>query len=827
MTATTTTTALPSSPFVESENKTLIKCDRGDVTTKVVSCEWPPSPLATLDDDDEQKSGCDGHAGAPAHGGSDIVLATHAHPPSHPHHPSPYAMPPSPPPPGPPTSTATTTASNASRHGGGGSSPPPPPPRIRLRPSLSAMPSCASSTCSSSSSSAASSMKGATTKAVHAPPGAPASSPLPPPWPPTRLVHTVSSSLVLEKKKASLGSRFRHAWKRKAGPDSGASNPVVAAETTSPTRRPPSFSSKTSSSSTMSSLSSSSPPHQQELASLGSSPPPSAASPCLNHSENARRRQPKPALAKSAVPPADPCSNSSNAPPCSPSPVFSPIPRYLTPSISKKRHSTASSTQQQQQPRQQQPRHPNSNVHATSVATVRASWQPKATQAVEIVEKEMPPQPQPSSSRFLTAFQKLRQQKPSPAPTMGNESIIPMRTTSLADRIKNKFPLSSPSTFRAPPGGTKPSTPSPAAISLANVTPGATPTTPTTPTTAQPARNWSQFPYSISTSIVPRHRRSCSPTATTPKTPTISMSTRPSSVAAASSQKQQNNTTNPSTTICPSPPPRRASRHLGYLAKSSNRAKCSPQVSPLTVDTKCHPQRMMSPPPSSTSSSRSGDQPPPYSALTEKQRPHSHYATSNHHGVCIDAHPLDTGALIISPSCSNSSTSSANTASTESPVTAASSATVQVAASSSTSSSSTSSITSSVSSSISASKVARPRKKIRKPTSTAAATATIGNASSSPVPLDKKDDAVTPILRASSPATAANSSKKKHVRFVSTTMVQDTFSKHDYDRASDPYAACARLTALLANQIKEELNAFKLHEMVVHHQSRANTHFFL
>ncbi|KAI8089429.1 uncharacterized protein BX664DRAFT_245448, partial [Halteromyces radiatus] len=56
--------------------------------------------------------------------------------------------------------------------------------------------------------------------------------------------------------------------------------------------------------------------------------------------------------------------------------------------------------------------------------------------------------------------------------------------------------------------------------------------------------------------------------------------------------------------------------------------------------------------------------------------------------------------------------------------------------------------------------------------------------------------------------------------FITTTKVQDTFSKHDYDRASDPYAVCTRLTALLAQQIKDELNTFKLQEMMVHHQSR-------
>lgn len=69
--------------------------------------------------------------------------------------------------------------------------------------------------------------------------------------------------------------------------------------------------------------------------------------------------------------------------------------------------------------------------------------------------------------------------------------------------------------------------------------------------------------------------------------------------------------------------------------------------------------------------------------------------------------------------------------------------------------------------------------------------------------------------------------KKLHVRFISTAKVQDTFSKQDYDRASDPYAVWTHLTAQLAQQIKDELNAFKLEEMLVHHLSRGNTQFFL
>jgi hypothetical protein len=57
--------------------------------------------------------------------------------------------------------------------------------------------------------------------------------------------------------------------------------------------------------------------------------------------------------------------------------------------------------------------------------------------------------------------------------------------------------------------------------------------------------------------------------------------------------------------------------------------------------------------------------------------------------------------------------------------------------------------------------------------------------------------------------------------------VKETFSKLDYDRASDTEAVCTRLTPAVAQQIKEELNAYKLHEMDVHELSRIHTHFFI
>ncbi|KAI8641858.1 hypothetical protein BD408DRAFT_313348, partial [Parasitella parasitica] len=56
--------------------------------------------------------------------------------------------------------------------------------------------------------------------------------------------------------------------------------------------------------------------------------------------------------------------------------------------------------------------------------------------------------------------------------------------------------------------------------------------------------------------------------------------------------------------------------------------------------------------------------------------------------------------------------------------------------------------------------------------------------------------------------------------FTKLVSVRETFSKADYDRGSDPDAVCTRLTPATAQQIKEELNAYKLHEMQVHEYSR-------
>lgn len=99
------------------------------------------------------------------------------------------------------------------------------------------------------------------------------------------------------------------------------------------------------------------------------------------------------------------------------------------------------------------------------------------------------------------------------------------------------------------------------------------------------------------------------------------------------------------------------------------------------------------------------------------------------------------------------------------------------------------------------------------------------------------NDSVRFVMRQSSPMSASGNSRKSSlqqqqhqktiVRFSKLVSVRETYSKADYDRGSDPDAVCTRLTPAMAQQIKEELNAYKLHEMQVHEYSRVHTHFFI
>ncbi|PHZ08819.1 uncharacterized protein RHIMIDRAFT_247510 [Rhizopus microsporus ATCC 52813] len=65
------------------------------------------------------------------------------------------------------------------------------------------------------------------------------------------------------------------------------------------------------------------------------------------------------------------------------------------------------------------------------------------------------------------------------------------------------------------------------------------------------------------------------------------------------------------------------------------------------------------------------------------------------------------------------------------------------------------------------------------------------------------------------------------IQFNQYVTVYETYSRQDYDRTSDPEAICTRLTPVIAQEIKQELNHFKLYEMPVHESSRMYTHFFI
>ncbi|MCJ1402973.1 bud neck involved protein [Xylographa trunciseda] len=64
----------------------------------------------------------------------------------------------------------------------------------------------------------------------------------------------------------------------------------------------------------------------------------------------------------------------------------------------------------------------------------------------------------------------------------------------------------------------------------------------------------------------------------------------------------------------------------------------------------------------------------------------------------------------------------------------------------------------------------------------------------------------------------------RNISFSPRIQFHDTWPSGEYDRRGE-IATCNRLTPMLAQQIKEELNSFKM-EMEVHEESKLNTHFF-
>ncbi|KAF8542881.1 hypothetical protein BDD12DRAFT_316637 [Trichophaea hybrida] len=84
----------------------------------------------------------------------------------------------------------------------------------------------------------------------------------------------------------------------------------------------------------------------------------------------------------------------------------------------------------------------------------------------------------------------------------------------------------------------------------------------------------------------------------------------------------------------------------------------------------------------------------------------------------------------------------------------------------------------------------------------------------------------TPKFNTSSHSAPAspNSASRYNVSFSPRITFHDTWPSGEYDRRGE-IATCNRLTPVLAQQIKEELNTFKM-EMEVHEESKVYTHFF-
>lgn len=80
-----------------------------------------------------------------------------------------------------------------------------------------------------------------------------------------------------------------------------------------------------------------------------------------------------------------------------------------------------------------------------------------------------------------------------------------------------------------------------------------------------------------------------------------------------------------------------------------------------------------------------------------------------------------------------------------------------------------------------------------------------------------------PPAKATRSATAPLHSRK-NLNWAPECAVYHTFHSSEYDRRSGP-ATCNSLTPQLAQQIKDELNGYKMEEMDVHPSSRVHTHF--
>ncbi|KAJ4360154.1 bud neck involved protein [Didymosphaeria variabile] len=95
-------------------------------------------------------------------------------------------------------------------------------------------------------------------------------------------------------------------------------------------------------------------------------------------------------------------------------------------------------------------------------------------------------------------------------------------------------------------------------------------------------------------------------------------------------------------------------------------------------------------------------------------------------------------------------------------------------------------------------------------------------------PVNERNDYFTRPPRLANPSTRSlpntPNGSRGNISFSPRLQFYDAWSASDYDRRGD-IATCNRLTPMLAQQIKEELNSFKM-EMEVHELSKPHTHFF-
>ncbi|KAF9928289.1 hypothetical protein FBU30_002511 [Linnemannia zychae] len=95
-----------------------------------------------------------------------------------------------------------------------------------------------------------------------------------------------------------------------------------------------------------------------------------------------------------------------------------------------------------------------------------------------------------------------------------------------------------------------------------------------------------------------------------------------------------------------------------------------------------------------------------------------------------------------------------------------------------------------------------------------------GSGSNNPSPTSWSSVSPSP-----SPSTPTRGNRQLHFS-TAQPIIHETWTPDQYDRTSDPNITAHRLTPAIAQKIKHELNTFKSQEMMVHQESRMNTHFF-